>query len=252
MITIPDTVLEELAFESKCRSNYARVRLLRNKATGEIIPLSCKSWRCPKHQKQWLHRWRVILIRELRVNPVDKLITLSCASKATPAQLTLARQLFFEQWRKINGSIEYFSVLEFTSETRLPHLHILARANYFRQREISRLWAMATKSSGIKRSPVVYIEKPKSQEFSGFYALKYALSGTEKGQDIPDDWKGRKVSYSRNFFQSATTKEHWQSYLEETFGSKPDPENWEIIFDVSQFSSGKEYLAFAEKQGIIS
>lgn len=200
-----------------CIYEYNRTHTLFCAETGEMRDLSCKSWRCPKHRGKWKHRWYTVVSRELELFPVDKLITLTCAGQASPGQLCKARQLFFRRVREKYGTFEYLSVLEFTSKTRLPHLHILARGRYIRQRYLSDFWRYSTVAADIKESYIVYIEKPRNQDFAAFYALSYALSGTEKGQDIPLDWTGRKITYSAGFFHKPTA-EIWEDYISETFG----------------------------------
>lgn len=218
-ISFLDDVLTEQIEEEECISRYARTHVLFNVRTREVAPMNCKSWRCPKHRNSWKHRWTVIVSRETSINPVNKLVTLTCASEASPEQLTLARQNLFRAIRKEFGSFEYFSVLEFTSKTRLPHLHLLGRGLFIPQRELSTLWGRATQASGIKRSDIVWIEAPHSQQSASVYALSYAVSGESKGQDIPKSWKGRKISYSRQFFTVCSAKQHWYSYIQETYGN---------------------------------
>lgn len=203
-----------------CYQHYNRTHLLFNPVSRETIEINCKSWRCPKHQVSWLFRWQTVVTRELAYNPVNKWITLTCASKAEPAQLNLARQIFARDWRENYGDYAYLAVLEFTSETRLPHMHILARGKYVYQKVVSGMWKTASAKAGIRASPVVDIRSPRSQDRTARYALKYALNGAEKGQAIPMDWRGRKITYSKNFFQYCTAKEHWQSYLLEKFGDR--------------------------------
>lgn len=228
MLFFEDDEIKQKAMNGEvCIQHFNRVHLLYSRELNQIIDLNCKSWRCPKHQKSWLHRWQVSVSRETEVNPVDKLITLTCASKATPEQLTLARQLLFREWRETDPDVSYVSVLEFGTKAKFPHLHLLARAKYLHQSKLSRLWAKSTKSAGIKRSPVVYIEAPRSQIKSVNYALKYALSGAEKGQAIPLDWRGRKITYSKNFFIAATPAQHWKNYLEEKFPNRKNTQ-WEL------------------------
>lgn len=223
-----ETALDETIQEETCRSGWAGSHLLLNRETGQVLEINCKSWRCPKHRKKWLMKWRVVVSRELKVNPVNKLITLTCASDCTPEQLTLARQLLCRDLRKEFEYFDYLSVLEFTSKTRLPHLHLMARCDYIPQNLLSEMWSKATKSAGIKASPIVYIEAPRSQDAAAVYALSYALSGHEKGQDIPDEWHGRKISYSKGFFKAGTVKEHWISWIKETF-EEPEDAEWEVI-----------------------
>ena len=203
--------------------------MLFNPVTRQAIPINCKSWRCPKHGPSWQHKWQVIVSRETTANPVNKLITLTCASQATPLQLINARRYFFRKVRQHYGKFEYFSVLEFTTVSRLPHLHILARGKYVRQSVISDYWREATSSAGIKTSYVVHIAKPRSQKAASVYALSYALNGTAKGQDIPADWTGRKITYSRGFFSSGTTAEIWRDYIRETFGDSATQDVWYMM-----------------------
>lgn len=248
-LSLSEAIIDEQLQEEICISKYARSHLMLNTKTHEVKVMNCKSWRCPKHRKSWLQKWRIIVSRETAINPINKLITLTCASEGTPQQLCRARQLFFRDWRKANGSIEYFSVLEFTSQSRLPHLHILARGNYFRQKTVSALWASATAAAGFAASPIVYIEKPRSQQAASIYALSYALSGHSKGQDIPENWSGRKITYSKGFFRAASTEEHWHNWIAETFG-EDKPENWTVI---SKLPSGKveNYIDFLTERGLI-
>lgn len=227
MLTVEalETAIIESSEENLCRSAWGRSHYLVDKNSGRWSEINCRSWRCPKHRNSWRQKWYTVVKRELENYPIDRLITLTCASKATPQELCLARQLLARDLRTYIGPFEYFSVLEFTSKTRLPHLHILARSVYIDAWELSALWERATISAGIKRSYIVYIEKPRSQEGSAFYALSYALAGVEKGQDIPADWGGRKVSYSKGFFHK-TVAEYWRDALAEYFGP-PDPDaNW--------------------------
>jgi len=219
--------------EVVCRSTFARTHYLYNPVTREVLPLNCKSWRCPLHQKSWLHKWRAIASFELKSHPVDRLATLTCASECSPEQLVLAKQLLFRELRKEYGKIDYFSVLEFTTKSRLPHLHLLLRCDYINQRILSRKWLKSTTAAGIKPSPIVYIEKPRSQSGSALYALKYALSGAEKDQAIPDSWRGRKITYSKEFFH-ASTSSIWQEVLRTWLGDKysADKSDWHLLPDI--------------------
>jgi hypothetical protein len=218
--------VNELLEESQCISQYATNHRLFSTSTGEFREVNCKSWKCPKHRKSWLWKQKTIVTRELLHNPINKIITLTLAEKCSPEQLNLARQLLCRDLRKDNNEFQYLSVLEFTSKTRLPHLHILARSCYIPQKQLSDLWRKATTASKILASPIVYIEAPRDQAAASIYALSYALDGYNKRQDIPKDWKGRKISYSKKFF-SKSTKEIWKEALTEIYGP-PSNEKWVI------------------------
>jgi hypothetical protein len=239
-ISFLDDAIDEQLEEEVCISRYARTHVLFNTRTREVVPMNCKSWRCPKHRSSWKHRWTVIVSRETAINPVNKLCTLTCASQATPEQLVMARQLFFRAIRKEYGSFEYFSVLEFTSKTRLPHLHMLARGLYIPQKLFSDKWASATFDAGITRSPVVWIEAPHSQKAASVYALSYAISGENKGQEIPVSWKGRKISYSRKFFAKNSARGHWQDYIRELYGNTSGGEWTTLSNSIGGYLSGTD------------
>jgi hypothetical protein len=203
--------------------------------------MNCKSWRCPVHRASWKHRWTVIVSRETAVNPVNKLLTLTCAGLASPAQLVMARQILMRAIRKEYGDFEYFSVLEFTSRTRLPHLHLLARGLYIPQSRLSDLWASATFSAGIRRSPIVWIEAPKSQQSASVYALSYAINSESKNQDIPASWHGRKISYSRSFFMAQTARQHWAAHLQELYGPRKESEWYPLAGRLETYLETADY-----------
>ncbi len=218
--------VNELLEESQCISRYASNHKLFSTSTGEFREVNCKSWKCPKHRVSWLWKQKTIVTRELLHNPINKLVTLTLAEKCSPEQLNLARQLLCRDLRKDNNDFQYLAVLEFTSATRLPHLHLLARSCFIPQKKLSELWEKATMGAKILPSPVVYIEKPRDQAAASIYALSYALDGYNKKQDIPKEWKGRKISYSKKFF-SKSTKEIWKEALTEIYGP-PSNEKWVI------------------------
>lgn len=200
----------------QCRSRYCREHIFLELGTGRLIEMNCKSPRCERHFASWRHKWLTILIRETLSRPVERLVTLTTAAKCEEWQLRRAKQLLFREVRKDYGDFEYFATLEEFSETRLPHLHMLVRSEFIPQPVLSRLWEKSTKAALMKPASVVWIEKPKSEISSSSYMLKYMTKNTE--QQISDDWTGRKISYSRNFFQKKTS-EMWADYIKERFGN---------------------------------
>jgi hypothetical protein len=220
-----------------CRSEYAKAHYLINRITGEKIAINCKSWRCPVHKKNWLQKWRAVCSWQLEQKPVDRLATLTTAERCNPADLALARQYLFADLRSFYGSIEYFAVLEFTTKTRLPHLHLLLYGCYIEQAHLSGLWFKATHFTGIKPAYIVYVEKPRSQNGSALYALKYAINPDKDNQDIPEDWRGRKVTYSDNFFSkpvAAIWKELLTQWLEKKGISASESGSWYVAKELSE------------------
>jgi hypothetical protein len=210
--------LEGIEEENQCVNVWARGHFLLNPITGETAEINCKSWKCPKHRSKWVWKWEMITAWECETNPINKIITLTLKSTCTPEQLNRARQHLMRNLRREYQSFEYLSVLEFTSKTRLPHLHILARSLFIPQRRLSTLWARATRAAGITASRVVWIAAPNSQAGAARYIVSYALDGYNKLQDIPAYWTGRKISYSRGFFSTGSTSRIWRDYLELVFG----------------------------------
>jgi hypothetical protein len=221
-----DGGVDELLESNQCINVWARGHIMLNLQTGEARELNCKSWKCPKHRQAWVWRWKKIVSRETAASPVDRLITLTLKSTCTPEQLNAARQYLCRKLRKDYETFEYLSILEFTSKTRLPHLHMLARSLFLPQRKLSNYWREATLHVGISPSPVVYIEAPRNQEAAAVYAISYALDGYNKKQDIPAWWRGRKITYSRKFFSTGTTKAIWMAFLKEEFG--PPSGDWVV------------------------
>lgn len=230
-----------------CRSRFAREHFLFNPVSRETMPLNCKSWRCEIHQKGWLHKWRAVVSWQLVRRPVDRLVTLTFAENCKPVQMIEAKKKLMEDLRLLYGKIEYLSVLEFTTQTRLPHLHMLWYSGFVPQENLSFLWARATLMAGLRASPIVYIEKPRSQDGSAFYALKYALSGAEKGQAIPDNWEGRKITYSENFFEKSVAA-IWKDVLKSWLGERLEDNQfvlrdklkiYELYPDVQDWRSGE-------------
>lgn len=209
-----------------CYYEYNRNHVLIS-PDGTISELNCKSWRCPRHRGNWKFRWWLTISREVAVRPINKLITLTLSERCSPRQLRRSREYLCEYIRQLYGEFSYLYVLEFTVSSRLPHLHMIARAKYIKQSILSDIWDLSCREAGIKSSPVVYIEKPRNQGAGATYALKYAFNGDEKNQSIPDTWKGRKVGYSRNFFAKPRI-EYWNDYIREKYGER-EVEKFEVM-----------------------
>jgi hypothetical protein len=218
-----------VAEETYCRSRFATAHYLLNKDTGETLDINCKSWRCPIHAAQWAAKWFAVLSVQISRSPVDRLLCLTTAPPAaSPAQLCRARQLFFRSLRRLDAGCEYFATLEFTSASRLPHMHILLYSDYFAQAMISDAWRSATEQAGMSPAHIVYIERPRSQDDSARYAIKHNIyTDHAKEQEIPDNWHGRKIGYSRHFFAKPVA-EIWRDIITERHGPLPEEQLWEL------------------------
>ena len=213
-----------MGFEAKkqCRYKYAREHAWVNQ-DGKTQSMNCKSWRCEIHAAAWSHKWKIILARECAAHPIDRLVTLTLTEDCLPSELVLMRKYLFRDLRNKYGDIQYFYSLEFTTKTTLPHFHCLFRGQYIPQQELSAAWEKATKGFLARPASIVWIEKPRNDDVAAWYLLDYDLS-TQKNQDIPDSFLGRKIGYSKGFFKSGTTKDIWEAYIAEKY--PPDHNIW--------------------------
>jgi len=224
-----------------CKSVFANAHWLTDGVNR--WELNCKSWRCPIHRAAWRHKWIVVVNRNLQHLPVNKLINLTTAEFCPPSQLALAKQLFCRQMEFYSQGFDYFSVLEYNQKKTQPHMHMLCRVGCsIPDALLSQVWASATVTAGMKKAYIVWQDRPQSQEDSLRYVLKYSFA-EDKNQDVPDSWKGRKITYSNGFFHKPV-KEIWQDYINDLHPenvSRETPEIWVIdkprVYDYYDSSS---------------
>jgi hypothetical protein len=195
-----------------CKSEFANAHWLTDGLNK--WELNCKSWRCPIHRESWRHKWLVVANRNLAHLPVNRLINLTTAEWCEPKQLARAKQLFVRDMQKACLGFEYFSVLEFNQKKTQPHCHLLARVGFVvKDCVLSDAWSRATVSAGMKEAYIIWQDEPRDQEDCLRYVLKYSFAN-DKNQDVPDSWKGRKITYSTGFFYKPIA-EIWQDYINE-------------------------------------
>lgn len=234
---------------SDCIYAFTRKHVLLDVDNAKSYEMNCHSFRCPKHGKSWRNKWRVVLKFGRTDYSNVKCLTLTTAPPcATPEQLWLASKLFWNYLRRYSShqkiaNPEFFQVLEFTTETQLPHFHVLVGMDYIPQAVISEIWASATVQAGMTKAYVVWIEKLKNPEKAVNYAISYALDGKKKMQEIPLHYRSRKVRYSKQFF-NAPTREIWSNFLATTYGN----EKKSVVvayppFDLALDTNYDEYIA---------
>lgn len=153
--------------------NYAHVRPeLLNKETGEYRPkLFYKS--DPAGNRKWM------TLKQKKLQPGG------------------ATFKIIRPFRKI----DFFGVVEYNQKHSQPHFHFVLRSSYIPQKIIKKCWERAQVAAHFEKIAFdVRIEQIKSGVKQYFF--KY-ITKLIKGKDElprPENWKGRGVRYSRQFF----------------------------------------------------
>jgi len=176
-----------------CKSDYFEAYV--------VLTLRCKRWSCgycgPLNAKN-------LALKVAKAKP-NKLITLTInpAKFFTPLDAYHStRRLVPELARKIRNegkAFEYLRVLEITKKG-WPHYHLVARADYIKQRWISEAWRQLTGAY------IVDIRAIYKAEHVYSYVMKYLC----KQRAVP--WTNRRISSSENFFapEDETMKGKWK------------------------------------------
>jgi hypothetical protein len=153
--------------------NYAHVRPeLLNKQTGEFRPkLFLKS--DPAGNRKWLP------LRQKKLQPGGDTYKI------------------VRPFRKV----EFFGVVEYNQKHTQPHFHFVLRSGYLPQKIIKKCWERAQVAAHFEKVAFdVRVEQIKSGVKQYFF--KY-ITKMIKGKDElprPENWQGRGVRYSRQFF----------------------------------------------------
>ena len=137
-----------------------------------VIPLTCKSWACDRCRPRKARQWKAIA----ELGKPERFITLTCAPEQykTPAhamlKMTKAWTKLVEEIRKEWGEMEFIKVWELTKDG-WPHLHILQRGCWIRQKWLSEHWQ---KLGGGK---IVDIRTVKNAKIAVKYIIKYLGKG---------------------------------------------------------------------------
>lgn len=182
--------------------------------------LKCKGRLCPCSQ-YWSWRWRGLLgmKNDLEPNRCTRALTLTCASNPHYKRMHSALRYFWQLLRKAQKAkrIEYWGTVEFNQSHKLPHLHfILDTDSYIPYKILRFCWIKAQQWAKFPRVAwVCRIEKIKKGVQS--YFTKYLTKLDNGGKDEiprPENWQGRYVRYSRNFFPQRTSVMMQRLYLQ--------------------------------------
>jgi hypothetical protein len=225
-----------------CRSGFSRLFDSVNILTGERSEINCKSWRCPRHRVKWGRKWGSIINWQLEKTPCNLLVNLTTAEMVDHTVIEAAMRYFMRRWRCRFGRTEYVKCCEYNCRKTQPHFHLLLicprllvadmPADWPPDKSwpepvwelICEMWGKALEfaSPGSKYTEVTWCQPPKVDKgkASAFYAIGY-ITGKNKDEEPDSTWHGRKLTYSKGFFQQ-TTAEIWRQLLEKWFGP-PEP-----------------------------
>lgn len=258
-------VQRTMSSSPECRSNFSRTFESISLTTGKRFDINCRSHRCPKHRDKWASRWGAIISEQIKIEPVSLLVNLTTPQWVKPKEIRLALQFFIRRVRERYGKTRYLKIVEENKLHTLPHFHFLfifeeisipPMPQWFIQQqkkekkklswpeplfyEIRDLWTEAlcyakpnvyfsTKS----KTGIVWCQPPQGRgERAAQYALGYITGQNQrakgKGEDVSENWQGRKITFSNNFFDKKTS-EIWADLLKKWFGDK-DPEDFGLVF----------------------
>lgn len=248
---------------SVCRSNFSRTFETISLTTGKRFDINCRSHRCPKHVQKWANRWGSIISEQIGITPVSLLINLTTPQWVSHTEIKVALEEFIKKIRAVYGKTRYLKVVEENKKHTQPHFHFLFIfeelvippmpqwfINEQKRRkkklswpepmfeEIKYFWTealcfskpnifFATKA----RTAVVWCQPPQGKgERAAQYALGYITGQNQKakGEEVSDKWRGRKITFSKNFFDEKTSV-IWANLLKKWFGDK-DPEDFGLVF----------------------
>lgn len=170
--------------------------------------LTCRSWSCPDCQPDRQRRLKA----EAGGGAPDTFLTLTSRKRdnQTPYEAALALS---DAWRRLRRhlikkyklkDIPFIAVFEAT-KLGWPHLHILMRARFIPQAEISEFMAAAIDS------PIVYIERIKNRAKVGAYVAKYCGKAPHKFGTAKRYWKSKRYEL-RTYKSDAEKREQPTGY----------------------------------------
>jgi hypothetical protein len=232
-----------------CRSKFARLFYSLSIKSGECFDINCKSWRCKKHRLKWGYKWHHILSERLKEVNITLLVNLTTAEFTNHEIIHKALRRFFWLFRAEFGPTEYLRVTEYNKNHTQPHFHLLLSCpgleiapmpEKFRKgddkglsfpdniyRFIQKTWGDCLDyfAPEKNRTIIVWCQPPGNSTASARYAVNYITgkNAKDKNEEPDQTWRGRKLCYSKNFFEKPASQ-LWLDYLAATFGP-PDPDD---------------------------
>lgn len=233
-----------------CRAKFARLFNSVSIKTGECQEINCKSWRCVKHRRKWGYKWHHILSERLKEVEINLLVNLTTAEFVDHEVIHKALRRFFWLWRQEFGPTEYLRVTEYNKLHTQPHFHLLLVCDQlvvppmpadFRTDDdkkklswpfdvfewIKKTWGDCLEyfAPDKNRTTIVWCQPPGNSTASARYAVNYVTgkNSKDKNEEPDSTWHGRKLCYSKKFFDKPASK-LWLEFLAATFGP-PDPDD---------------------------
>lgn len=235
-----------------CKSEYVRYFSSLELTSGQKFGLNCRSWRCERCRAAWGRKWSEIIVEQLLYTEPTLLVNLTTAEMIDHEILQNALRRFIKAWRRAFGSTEYVKVVEYNKRHTQPHFHLIFickdyvperlpdwwyKLSQNQQRAyswpedtwdfISGMWREALNfyAPDLKPTIITWCQPPQNNQACARYAIGHITgkNRTDKNEEPDSSWKGRKLTYSENFFTSPTGK-IWARILERWFPDRPkDP-----------------------------
>lgn len=236
-----------------CRSEFSRLFATVSVKTQKRFDINCRSWRCPKHREKWGRKWGLTIGQALKNRPVTLLVNLTTKEMIDNEAIVAALRFFFKRFRDWFGPTQYIKVVEYNKKHTQPHFHLLLSCEdlkippmpkKFKTKKGKKLswpydvftviqdfWseALCYAAPGAGLTTVVWCQPPANQAASANYALGYITGKSLKNEEPDSTWRGRKLSYSRQFFDRPTS-EIWAEIIREMFPDRDETDVfcWEL------------------------
>lgn len=177
-------------------------------AGRQIEVIGCRNRLCPICGAGWAWKWRQALAekeeydREHGYPKVKLTLTLTFAERVEHKQMWNCLRYFWQLLRRGYPEVEYWGCVEYNQAHTVPHLHfVLARVKFVELDYIDYCWRKAQTWAGIQRIAFIFrIEEIRKNVQA--YFTKYITKLLGGKDEIPrrENWQGRYIRYSDNFF----------------------------------------------------
>lgn len=175
------------------------------------------------------------------------MVNLTTAEMIGHEEIKLAMKFFMRRFRDYFGPTEYVKAVEYNKRKTQPHFHLILRCEEIKLGKMPRFYSTKTgkklswpnsiftvikyfweealnyAAPWAKSTTVVWCQPPSNAAAAARYAVNYITGANSKDEEPDDTWHGRKLSYSKSFFELPAAS-LWQMYLDFKFGPK-DPDD---------------------------
>lgn len=239
----PDPALDTIRIveQTPCISAFSRNFEAVAIETGEKHEINCRSWRCERHRDQWGRKWGALISENLKGRKPTLLVNLTTAEMIDFNQLEAALRFFIKRFRIHYGPTEYVKVVEYNKRKTQPHFHLILCCEELEippmppgwkkkkawppkvWKHIKFFWeeALSFAAPALAATTITWNQPPKGDGGAAAnYAVGYVTGRSQKRKDKDEEpdstWRGRKLTYSRQFF-TLTTAQIWERLLDRWF-----------------------------------